>query len=244
MFNDIKFYFRRNPLALTFASMLVSIICYRMIFSWVVALGFTVSLLIHEMGHFYAAKRQKIDVTVPVFIPYLGALINFKENPYNAEQEAYIGIAGPIAGTLAAFASYGLFLLTGYTPFLTIAILGSFLNLFNLIPLSPMDGGRTVTVITPWLWLLGAAMLIGAMFWFKSIVILLIGFFGFQEIRTVLFDSAYKTGSLSAYYKSSWKTKVLYSSIYLGLIGLLVCLLMICASNPVISNTVAQYLPR
>lgn len=236
MIDDIKSYFRNNPLALTLVSMLVSIICYRMLFTWVVSVGFTVSLLIHEMGHYVAAKRQKIDVTVPVFIPFLGALISFKENPYNAEQEAYIGIAGPIAGTLAAFASYGLFLLTGYEPLLMIAMLGVILNLFNLIPLSPMDGGRTVTVITPWLWLVGAAMMIGAMFWFKSVIILLIGYFGFQQIRTVLFGSAYKTGGLSAYYKSSVKTKILYSSVYLGLIGVLMYLIVLCASNPAMQH--------
>jgi len=230
--NSIINYFKTHALALTFASMLVSIACYSFLFGFVVSVGFTLSLLVHEMGHWLAAKKQNIKTTVPVFIPFLGALINFKEQPYNAEQEAFIGIAGPIAGTVAVIVSYVLFLLTGYAPLLTIAMLGAFLNLFNLIPLSPMDGGRTVTVISPWLWLVGAALLIVAFFVFKSFVILLVGFAGFQQIRTVLFGSAYKTGSLSKYYKSALSTKFLYGSIYVSLIVLLLYLLSLCALNP------------
>src|ERR1019366_3832692 len=127
--NNIVNYFKTHPLTLTFASMLLSIACYSFIFGWVISIGFTVSLLVHEMGHYLAAKYQKIETTVPVFIPFLGALINFKEQPYNAEQEAFIGIAGPIAGSLAVVVAYVLFLLTGYSPLLSIAILGAFLNL-------------------------------------------------------------------------------------------------------------------
>lgn len=221
--NSIKTYFAKNPYMLTTVSALVSAFVYSFIFGWPVSIGFTLSLFVHEMGHYLAAKRQNIATTVPIFIPFMGALINFKEHPYNAEQEAYIGIAGPIAGTLAAIVSYVLYMYTGNQVFLVVAMLGFFLNLFNLLPLSPLDGGRTVTVISPYIWLLGMLMVIAAFFYFKSFIILLVGIIGFTQIKQVLF-----TGSeLSLYYKSKWTTKLLYLSLYLGLSLFLVIMMLI-----------------
>ena len=228
--NSIINYFKTHALALTFASMLFSIVCYSMIFGWIVSIGFTLCLLIHEMGHFYAAKQQKIQTTVPVFLPFLGAFISFKQNPYSASQEAYIGIAGPIAGTVSALVSFACYQVTGYMPLLEITFLAAFLNLFNLIPLSPMDGGRTVTAITPWLWLVGAVFIIATVIILKSVVAILIGLVGFQQIRTVLFGSAYKTGELSAYYKTTWATKLRYSAIYILLMVVLFGLMNVSAS--------------
>jgi Zn-dependent protease len=223
--NNVKAYFANNPLMLTGVSALISAFVYSFIFGPLVSIGFTLSLFIHEMGHYVAARRQNISVTVPVFIPFVGALINFKENPYNAEQEAYIGIAGPIAGTIAAMISFALFQYTGNSVFLTVAMLGFFLNLFNLLPLSPLDGGRTVTVISPYIWLLGAAMLVGAFVYFKSFIILLVGLVGFLQIKQVLFSGK----ELSLYYKSKWTTKLLYASIYIGLSLFLTFMMLVSA---------------
>lgn len=211
--NSIKAYFANHPYMITVVSAAISAFVYSFFFGWAVSIGFTLSLFVHEMGHYLAARRQNISVTVPIFIPFMGALINFKEHPYNAEQEAYIGIAGPIAGTLAAIVSYALYMYTGNQVFLVVAMLGFFLNLFNLLPLSPLDGGRTVTVISPYIWLLGMLMVVAAFLYFKSFIILLVGIIGFTQIKQVLF-----TGSeLSLYYKSKWTTKLLYASIYIGL---------------------------
>jgi len=84
--NNVINYFKQNPRMLTIASMLLSMAVYSFIFGWVVSVGFTLALLVHELGHYYAAKRVNISTSVPVFIPFVGALINFKEMPYNAEQ--------------------------------------------------------------------------------------------------------------------------------------------------------------
>lgn len=214
---------RNNAIFVTGGSALLSAFVYSFMFGWAVSIGFTLSLFVHEMGHYIAARRQNIAVTVPIFIPFMGALINFKEHPYNAEQEAYIGIAGPIAGTLAAIVSYLLYKVTGDQTFLVVAMLGYFLNLFNLVPLSPLDGGRTVTVITPYLWLLGAIILIAAFWYFKSILILLVGVIGFIQIKQVLFSGR----ELSLYYKSPVKVKLLYSFLYFGLSLFLALMLLL-----------------
>jgi Zn-dependent protease len=225
--NSIKNYFANNPMMLTGVSAIVSAFVYSFWFGWFVSIGFTLSLFIHEMGHYFAARRQNISVTVPVFIPFVGALINFKEHPYNAEQEAYIGIAGPIAGTLAAIISYLLYQYTGEPGYLVVALLGFFLNLFNLLPLSPLDGGRTVTVISPYIWLVGMLMLVGAFIYFKSIIIILVAAVGFMQIKQVLFNGK----ELSLYYKSKWTTKLLYLFMYLALAGFLSLMLIVCESK-------------
>jgi Zn-dependent protease len=224
----IKNLFNNNPKMLTLLSMLLSMACYSFLFGMIVSIGFTLSLLIHEMGHYFAAKRLNIPTTVPVFIPFLGALINFKKMPDDAAQEAYIGIAGPIAGTVAAILTYVLYIHTGYAPLLQIAFLGAFLNLFNLIPLTPLDGGRTVSAISPYIWLVGLCAVLYLAFKTHSFVLILVLLACYPTIKSVLFT---KEG-LSAYYKTTITTKLIYGISYVFLTSTLVMLMIICMHNP------------
>jgi Zn-dependent protease len=149
----------------TVASMLLSIAVYSSRMGWRPAAGFITLLMIHECGHLFAARYYGIRVSVPVFIPYIGAIIDMREPMRNAWEEAVFGISGPVLGSLGAFASLGLHHFTGNFYFAELAFFGFFLNLFNLIPLGFLDGGHVAAAISRWLWIPGYIMM-AAFVWF------------------------------------------------------------------------------
>ena len=126
--------------------MLLSLVVYAFVFGWRYAAGFVALLFVHEMGHYIAARQRGLDVGAPTFIPFVGAWIELKELPHDAETEAYVGLGGPLLGTRRR--ARVLLLARSYdaTWLLAVAYAGFFLNLFNLIPLSPFDGGRITAV--------------------------------------------------------------------------------------------------
>jgi len=142
-------------------SMLVSIAAYALFWGWQFAVGFVVLLFIHEMGHVLEAKRQGLPVSAPMFIPFLGALITLKQLPDDAWNEAKVAIAGPILGGLGAAAVWGIGEAIDSQLLVALAFTGFFLNLFNLAPISPLDGGRIVAAIHPALWIIGLLILLG-----------------------------------------------------------------------------------
>jgi Zn-dependent protease len=139
------------PVLKTGATMILSIAGYAMLWGWLFGVGFVLLILIHEFGHLIAAKKCGLKVGAPVFIPFMGALIALKDAPKNAWIEAQVGIGGPILGTIGAAACEGIFLLTGNPLFRALAYTGFFLNLFNLVPVGFLDGGRIVTALSPWI---------------------------------------------------------------------------------------------
>lgn len=142
-------------------SMLVSIGAYALLWGWRFAVGFVVLLFVHEMGHVLEARRQGLPVSAPMFIPFLGALITLKQLPDDAWNEAKVAIAGPILGGIGAAACWGLGEALDSDLLVALSFTGFFLNLFNLAPISPLDGGRIVAAIHPGLWLLGLLVLVG-----------------------------------------------------------------------------------
>jgi Zn-dependent protease len=142
-------------------SMLVSIGAYALLWGWQFAVGFVVLLLVHELGHVAEAKRQGLPVSAPMFIPFLGAVIMLKQLPDNVWNEAKVAIAGPIVGGLGAAAVWGLGEAIDSDLLVALAFTGFFLNLFNLAPISPLDGGRIVAAIHPVLWIVGLIALVG-----------------------------------------------------------------------------------
>jgi Zn-dependent protease len=165
----------------TSASMLVSIGAYALIWGWRFAVGFVLLLLVHELGHVIQLRREGIRASAPMFIPFLGAVVAMKELPKDAAAEARVGLAGPVLGSLAALAPLGLYALTGDELFKALAFVGFFLNLFNLLPVLPLDGGRAMAALSPWMWLVGFALLIGAAIAFPNPIMILILLFGGLE---------------------------------------------------------------
>ena len=167
---------------LTGGTMLISIVAYAFIYGWWYAVGFVLLILVHEMGHYMAARQRGLDVGAPTFIPFVGAWINLKEQPRDVRTEAYVAVAGPLVGTVSAVAVYLWGRWTDSTLLLAIAYAGLFLNLFNLLPVSPLDGGRITAVISPRVWLIGAPVMLAMLFYRPSPVLAIIAIIAFPQL--------------------------------------------------------------
>ncbi len=167
----------------TFISMLISIWAYALFWGWPFAAGFVALLFVHEMGHVIALRMQGIRATAPMFIPFFGAFIGMKQLPDNAFAEAVAAYGGPLLGTVGAIVCAAIGIGTGNPFWFALASTGFLLNLFNLLPISPLDGGRILGVISPKLWFVGLAGAIGLFFLTWSPIILLIVIMGSLQIR-------------------------------------------------------------
>jgi Zn-dependent protease len=132
----------------TLTSMLLFLGVYWSLYGWQFALGFVLSIYIHEMGHVMALRKYSIDATAPMFIPFFGAFIRAKQYPANVVQDSRVGLAGPIWGLGAAVFAWLCALLTGLPIWYAIAHTGAWINLFNLIPVWQLDGGRGFRALT------------------------------------------------------------------------------------------------
>jgi len=201
--------------ASTLGSMLVMIFIYAQIFGWAYGLGFVLLIFFHEMGHYIAAKIVNINVSGPVFIPFVGAFISMKDQPTNATTEAKIAAGGPILGSVAALCCVLFYMVTDNNLFLALAYSGFMINLFNLIPIHPLDGGRIVTAISPKIWFIGIPMLLYVSIKFFNPIIII-----FLIMGCVQAFKQWKNPSAD-YYNTSIPTKIVFSLIYFGLIAFL-----------------------
>lgn len=208
------------PVIVTCGTMLISVWAYAFQFGWPFAAGLVLLIFVHEMGHYVAARQRGLKVGAPTFIPFVGAWIDMKDKPHDVETEAYVGLAGPLVGTLGALAVYYAGRHYDSHLLLALAYTGFILNLFNLIPLSPLDGGRITAVLSPRIWLLGAPMLAALFFWMPSPLLLLIVFIAWpQLIRAWRYDP--KAPENAAYYSISGEQRLFYTVYYLVLSGFL-----------------------
>jgi Zn-dependent protease len=166
----------------TFFTMLISIWAYAMFWGWPFAAGFVGLLFVHEMGHVVALRMLGIKATAPMFIPFLGAYIGMKQLPENAFAEAVMAYGGPLLGTLGAIGCAGAGLLTGNPFWYALAMSGFLLNLFNLLPISPLDGGRIIGVLSPKLWIVGLVGAIALFYLTWSPIIALVIIMGSLQI--------------------------------------------------------------
>src|SRR3954454_20861440 len=140
--------------------MLVSVAAYSLIWGWTFALGFVLLLLVHEMGHVIQFRREGVEASAPMFIPFLGAVVTATSMGDDAAAEARVGLAGPVLGSLATLIPLGIWIATGDEFWQALAYIGFFINLFNLLPVLPLDGGRAMAALWPWMWIVGYAALI------------------------------------------------------------------------------------
>jgi Zn-dependent protease len=202
----------------TSGTALVSVAAYSLFWGWQFAIGFVILLLVHEMGHVIALRREGIKASAPMFIPFMGAFISAKSLGHNALAEARVGLAGPILGSLAAAAVAILGAIVGSDFLLALAYVGFLINLFNLLPVVPLDGGRAMAAMAPAMWFLGLAALVALLFVIPNPILLIIVVFG--ALETWRRWKARKTRSLeeAAYYRVSRRNRLLVGLVYVGLI--------------------------
>ena len=204
----------------TVGTMLLATGVYAIVFGWRYAVGIVAMLFVHEMGHYLAARQRGIDVGMPTFIPFVGAWIELKQRPHDAETEAYIGLAGPMLGTVGAIGAYFLARNYGTSWLLAVAYTGFFINLINLIPLPPLDGGRVTAVLSPRIWLLGVPI-IGVLLWLHfSMILLLVAILAAPHVLAALrFDKNHPANQ--QYYEVTPRVRWEYGLLYVGLIAFL-----------------------
>ena len=201
----------------TALTMLLSIGAYALLFPVWFAVGIVVLIWVHEMGHVLQLKREGIKASAPMFIPFLGAFVAMKEMPKNALAEARVGLAGPVLGTLGSLAALGLYWGTQEPVFLGLAFFNSIINLFNLAPILPLDGGRAVGAMSPLFWVLGLGVM-AAMF-FVAPIMLFVVVLGLPELWR-----RWKTRNTpegQAYNKIELRYRVMVGAAYVGLIVVL-----------------------
>lgn len=209
---------KMGKLLTTCGTMLISIVVYSWVFGWRYAVGFVLLIFFHEMGHYAAARRRGINVGAPTFIPFVGAWIALKELPHDVETEAYIGFAGPLAGTAAALACYFIARDNGSQLLLALAYSGCMINLFNLIPISPLDGGRITAIISPKVWLAGVPLLAALFFYHPSPMLILVAVLAYPQIKEAIWGDPNKP---EHYYEVPRDTRINYAVLYLGLVAFL-----------------------
>ncbi|MDY0745089.1 site-2 protease family protein [Paucibacter sp. R3-3] len=216
LFSGLKF----GKLLASGGTMLLSLLVYAAIYGWRYAAGFIALLFVHEMGHYLAARHKGLPVGLPTFIPFVGAWIELKQMPHDAQTEAFVGLGGPLLGTVGATLCYLLARNWDADWLLAVSYAGFFLNLFNLIPLSPFDGGRITAVLSPRIWLLGVPVLVGLFFWRPSPILILFAILAYPQVMKAL---RFRKDSLEAqtYYAVPAAVKWEYGSYYLVLAAFL-----------------------
>lgn len=179
------------------------------------ALGFVLLIFVHEMGHALVLKRLGIAAGAPVFIPFVGAVIAMKGVPRNAYVEALVGIGGPALGSAGAAFCLVVGWMTDEPFWYALASTGFLINLFNMIPISPLDGGRIVGVISRWIWAAGYVIGIGVFWVTRSPILLLILVLGLFSLGKTL------RGPRADYFDVPMEKRVQVGTWYFGLLALL-----------------------
>ncbi len=207
----------------TFLSMFITIWLYSMLFGWKFAAGFVFLIFVHEMGHVVAAKWLGLPVSAPLFIPFFGAAIVMKENPRDAWTEALMAYGGPLAGAIGSWICWALAIQTGELWLMAVASMSFLINLFNMIPVPPLDGGRICAAVSPWFWILGLVLLGLAVLYFHAltsiIIIILVLWVAWPRIKETLFGRP--TPEMQAYYQTHPAKRAAMAFLFLALLAVL-----------------------
>jgi Zn-dependent protease len=178
-------------------------------------------LFVHEMGHVLQLRREGISASTPMFIPFLGAAIFSKSLGDNALAEARVGLAGPILGTLGAAACLALGEVLNSDLLRALAYVAFFLNLINLIPVVPFDGGRAMAAMAPAMWFLGLGALVALVLITGNMFLLIFLLLGFMETRRRWRQRKTRSLEQAAYYRVAPRHRAYVGAVYIGLIVVL-----------------------
>jgi Zn-dependent protease len=206
----------KGKFLVTAGSMLVSIAAYALIWGWKFGAVFVALLFIHEIGHVIQLRREGVKASAPMFIPFLGAFVAMKEMPKDAGAEARVGLAGPVLGSIGCLIPLALWLITGNEFWQAGAFIGIFLNLFNLLPILPLDGGRAMAALSSWIWAIGFVLFLGVLVFFPSPILILIVLLGGME--TWRRWKQRNTPEAQEYNRISRGTRIAVAAVYLGLV--------------------------
>ena len=156
---NIKWIFLILKFGLSFGSIFVSILAYALFFGWKLGVVFVLLMLMHEIGHIVAMRAYGLRASLPYFIPGLGAFVTQQSASPGRLPDAVIALGGPVIGSLAAGVCYLYGTATNEPFWIAAAHLGFLLNLFQLIPVLPLDGGRAAGAISPRFFLFGLVLL-------------------------------------------------------------------------------------
>jgi Zn-dependent protease len=202
----------------TSGSMLVSVGAYALIWGWKFAVGFVALLFVHEMGHYIQLRREGVKPSGMVFIPFLGAAVGARSLGGSALAEARVGLAGPVLGSLATAALLPIAAATDSDFWRALAFTGFFLNLFNLLPVVPLDGGRAMAAMAPWMWFVGfGAIVVLVLLWPNPILLLIALLGGFETYRRWKQRKSGEEGN-AEYYRVKRVHRLLVGAVYVGLI--------------------------
>ena len=193
---------------------------YALFWGWWFGLGFAVLLLVHELGHVIWLRREGISASLPVFIPFMGAFVAMKEMPRDAYVEAKVGLAGPVLGSAGAFATLLWAEEVNSNLLRALAYLGFLLNLFNLIPVVPLDGGRAVSALHPAFWFAGLFAIALLFFKYESPILLIVLLFACYELYRRW--SRRNMPGYREYHSVTIPQRIGVAAVYLGLVVLLV----------------------
>jgi Zn-dependent protease len=208
----------KAKLLTTSGSMLVSVGAYSLIWGLPFAAGFVVLLFLHELGHYIQLRREGVRPSGMVFIPFLGAAVGTRSLGGSALAEARVGLAGPLLGSLATAALLPIAAATDDDFWRALAFTGFFLNLFNLLPVVPLDGGRAMAAMAPWMWFVGfGAIVVLVIVWPNPILILIALLGGYETYRRWKQRKAGEEGNAD-YYRVKPAYRLLVAAVYVGLI--------------------------
>ena len=212
----------KGKYVLTAGTMLVSVGAYTLLWGWQFAALFVLLLFVHELGHAIALRREGIPTSPILFVPFLGAVIGMRGRPHDAWVEAKVGLAGPVLGSAGAAVALALAHVTGSRLLEAVAFTAFFLNLFNLLPVVPFDGGRAAAALHPLVWILGIAGLGVLAIWHPNPILFLFVIIGGMEAWRRL--RAWRAGdaATAAYYAVTRSQRTVVAITYLGLAALLV----------------------
>lgn len=127
---------------------IASFLLYSMLWSWQISIVFLIGLSIHEYGHLWAMRRSGMKPSGFYLIPFVGGIIFSTRSNIPPYDEAFIASMGPAFGLAAIFPCFLLAnILMPWPEAVTSVMMLAGLNLFNLFPIFPMDGGRIVRAI-------------------------------------------------------------------------------------------------
>jgi Zn-dependent protease len=205
----------------TLGTMFISIAAYTLAFGWPFAVGLVLLLFVHEMGHVIQLRREGVEASAPIFIPFLGAMIAAKSLGKDAVAEARVGLAGPVLGTIGTLIPLAVWLATGSDLWRAIAYVGFFINLINLLPVLPLDGGRAMAVLGPKIWIAGILIAVAAtVFFLGPFMLIFVLLLGGPELYH-RFKNRHSEES-RAFYSVPTRTKVAVAAVYLALAALLI----------------------